>query len=318
MFASVGLASVAWLSAEEVIQIHPRFDSGRLRTNTILDGQSFNQWTNGTGSNWANNVGWNTEGIWYSFIRVVGPRSEEGVEYGMDLAEKFEKMNEAGRIILRGDVLWLERNPDFPVAPGVDLAVYLVPGLNIPEGQLPTFTNTWPWNYPDAMKVASIPTEEMVPLRASFNAAEGDPVTTRSQMAYNLQIDLTEGIRAAIDGGALTSTTPWGLVFFPEEMEGQLNMPNNPVWVDLRGTVLSGAFWEFVLSEADDDENGGTPVPSTWAGFEVNADGWVDTGSFLGWIYPLGDFVYSGESGGWFYLPQEFVSESGSWAFILR
>lgn len=316
ILAFLGTLAVGVLNAEEVIQIHPRFDSGRLRTNTFLDGQGFNQWTNGTGANWANNVGWNPEGIWYSFIRVIGPRFEGPAEYGMDLAELFGKMNAAGQIILRGDVVWLERNPDFPVAPGVDIAVYLVPGLNIPEGQLPTFANTWPWNYPDAMKVASVPTSDMIPLRANFNAAEASPVTQREQLEYNLQIDLTAGIRAAIESGALTASTTWGIIFFPEEMENQLNVPNNPQWVDRRGTVLSGAFWEFVLTEGDG--NGEPPPPTRWAGFEIESSGWVYTGEFLGWIYPQGDFVFALDFEGWLYLPENLVSESGSWAFIIR
>ena len=313
LLATLGLLSVASLAAEEVIQIHPRFDSGRLRTNTFLDGQSFNQWTNGTGSNWANNVGWNTEGIWYSFLRMAGTRFEGQTVYGMNLAELHGKMETAGEIILRGDVLWLERNPDFPVDPGVDLAVYLVPGLEIPEGQFPTFNTTWPWNYAKAAKVASISTTEMVPLRANFNAAEASPVTQRSQMAYNLQIDITAGVQAAINAGTLLPTTPWGIVFFPEEMENQLTTPNNPQWVDRRGTVLSGAYWEFVLREGN-----GTVAPLTWAGYEVSESGWVDTGDFLGFLYIAGDFVFSLDFERWLYLPEDLVTVSGTWVYLFR
>ncbi|MCC5807195.1 MAG: hypothetical protein JJU00_12800 [Opitutales bacterium] len=317
LLLSFGAASVLTLAAEEVIQIHPRFDSGRLRTNTLLDGQSFNQWTNGTGFNWANNVGVNPQGIWYSFIRFAGPRAEGDTLFGAELADLHGMLDAAGSVTLRGDVLWHERDADFPVDPGVTVSVWLVPGMTIPEGQFPTFANTWPWNYPDSVKVTSFAPEETTPLRANFNAAEADPVTERSQMAYNLRIDLTAAIHAAIDAGTMTATTPWGIVFFPESMEDQRDVANNPAWLTREGTVLSGAYWEVVIQEGDP----GDPVdpdPDTWAGFEIEESGWVDTGDFLGWIHPMGDFVYVLSLEGWMYLPAAHVETDGAWAFVIR
>ena len=310
----LGTASVGILAAEEVVQIHPRFDSGRLRTNTILDGQSFNQWTNGTGSNWANNVGVNPQGIWYSFIRFAGARAEGETVYGAPLADLHAMLDGAGSITLRGDVLWHERDADFPVDPGVTVSVWLVPGLNIPEGQFPTFANTWPWNYDDAVKVTAFSPEETTPLRANFNAAEMDPVTNRIQMEYNLQVDLTAAVHAAIGAGSMAADTPWGIVFFPEAMEDKLDVPNNPEWLTREGTVLSGAYWEVVIAEGDPAD----PDPETWAGYEIEASGWVDTGEFLGWIYPVEDFVYILSIEGWMYLPAANVASEGAWAFVIR
>ncbi|MCD8482630.1 MAG: hypothetical protein LR015_08200 [Verrucomicrobia bacterium] len=311
--AALGFLSTSVLAADTVVQIHPLFDSGRIRTNTQLDGQGFNQWTNGTGTNRANNTGWNTNGVWYSFIRFAGTRAQGDVTYGKDLTDFHAAMAAAGSITLRGDVVWLERNPDFPVDPGVDVAVFLVPGLNIPEGSLPTFANTWPWNYPDAQLVTVIPTTEMVPLRASFNAAEANPVDTRDKMAYNLQIDLTAAVQGAISSGVLEAGEPWGIVLIPNDTVNSLNVPNNPTWVDLRGTVFQGSFWEVAISS-----EGGTPPPATWAGYPIFEDGWVYTGNFLGFIYPVGDFIYVDALANWMYLPEEIVEENGSWGYVFR
>jgi hypothetical protein len=56
--------------------------------------------------------------------------------------------------------------------------------------------------------------------------------------------------------------------------------------------------------------------PSGWAGYPARDDGWVDTGDFLGWIYPDGDFVYSLSLGRHVELPESRVGEAGGWLFI--
>jgi hypothetical protein len=306
---ALGLATAA--TAQEVVQIDPLFDSGRVATNDLAT-TNFGQWSNGTGSSKANNVGWNeTRGIWYSFIRFAGERNANGVTYGLSLADWHSTLSAAGSVTLRGDVSWVEINPDFPGAPGVPVSIWLVPGLDIPEGSLPTFDNTWPWNYANAVKVTSVPVEEMSPLRASWNAAEADPINTREDMSYAFQVDLTDAIKAAIAAGHMTPETPWGIVLFPEEMETQLNVPNNPQWIDRRGTVFQGSFWEIVIAE-------GEAQPTEWAGYAIDESGWVDTGAFMGMVYPLGDFVYALDLGQWIYLPESFVVEGGAWTYLPR
>lgn len=235
---------VSGASAEQVVQIHPLFDSGRVATRDLAT-TGFAQWTNGTGSTQANNVGWNDQqGIWYSFIRFAGTRAEGQVVYGLSLADWHAALTAAGSVTLRGDVNWHEVNPDCPVEPGVRVSVWLIPGLEIPEGSLPSFANTWPWNYPHATKVTSFGPEDVTPLHASWWDAEFDPTNTRDKMAYALEIDLTEAIQVALAAGQMSPTTPWGIVFFPEAMEDQLNVPNNPQWLTRQQTVLHGGFWE--------------------------------------------------------------------------
>lgn len=60
----------------------------------------------------------------------------------------------------------------------------------------------------------------------------------------------------------------------------------------------------------------GDPVPDTWAGYPIDANGYVNTGTFLGWIYPDGDYILVFYLDKWIYLPESFVSEQGAWAFI--
>jgi hypothetical protein len=58
-----------------------------------------------------------------------------------------------------------------------------------------------------------------------------------------------------------------------------------------------------------------TVEPRTWAGYDVDANGWVDTGSYLGLLHvDYAPWVYSTTLGGtWFYLPEENVLSSGAW-----
>ncbi|MCD8482631.1 MAG: hypothetical protein LR015_08205 [Verrucomicrobia bacterium] len=307
----MGLFPFVSASAEEVISIHPRFDSGRVSTSDIST-TNFAQWTNGVGATRANNVGWNEQrGIWYSFIRFAGPRLDGTVEYGLTLEDWHTRLLAAGSITLRGDVNWLEVNTDFPVDPGVPVSVWLVPGFNIAEGSLPGFANTWPWNYPNAVKVTSFDVSEFTPLRPGWNEAEANPVDTRDKMSYAFEVDLTDAISAALAAGHMSPSTPWGIVLFPEEMETQLNVPNNPAWIDQRQTVFNGAFWQVVLSE----DSGTTP---TWAGFPMFEDGWVFTGSFMGFVFPVGDFVFVDAIQNWVFLPESLVEEGGAWTYVFR
>ncbi|NDV62069.1 hypothetical protein G0Q06_06390 [Puniceicoccales bacterium CK1056] len=55
----------------------------------------------------------------------------------------------------------------------------------------------------------------------------------------------------------------------------------------------------------------------TWAGFLIGTDGWVDTGSLLGWInVSTDDFVYANSLGKYLYLPESQVGDSGAWTYV--
>ena len=64
--------------------------------------------------------------------------------------------------------------------------------------------------------------------------------------------------------------------------------------------------------------DGGMPE-TMWAGFSVDALGWVDTGDFLGVINVIfGDFVYMLSNGKFIYLPETHVTGHGAWGYIFR
>ena len=66
----------------------------------------------------------------------------------------------------------------------------------------------------------------------------------------------------------------------------------------------------------DDLILGATPL---WAGYDLLESGWVDSGSFLGWIYPVGDYVYVNALGRYAYLPEAAASSGdGAWLYLPR
>lgn len=54
---------------------------------------------------------------------------------------------------------------------------------------------------------------------------------------------------------------------------------------------------------------------SEWAGFPLNESGWADTGSFLGMVSPLGDWVYVDQLEAYIHLPESQVGASGAWIY---
>lgn len=61
----------------------------------------------------------------------------------------------------------------------------------------------------------------------------------------------------------------------------------------------------------------GTVTAGRWAGYTVDPSGYVDTGDWLGWIYPVGDWIWSCRFGRWIYLPEWYVREGGSWMYMM-
>lgn len=94
-------------------------------------------------------------------------------------------------------------------------------------------------------------------------------------------------------------------------------------WTRLEGRILSlgGPVDPQVYTV---DWSGNVPIlemrdrsdPTTWAGWPIQENGWVDTGSFLGWVYPVGDFLFIQDLGKYVYLPESHVGPGGAWMFI--
>lgn len=57
-------------------------------------------------------------------------------------------------------------------------------------------------------------------------------------------------------------------------------------------------------------------LPDTWAGYEIDENGWIDTAGFMGQLYiNLDPWIWSENWGRWIYMPEEYVSDTGSWAY---
>jgi hypothetical protein len=44
----------------------------------------------------------------------------------------------------------------------------------------------------------------------------------------------------------------------------------------------------------------------------------VDTGDFLGYLHVIGDYTFHYTLQNWWYMPEENVTETGSWGWIFR
>jgi len=79
------------------------------------------------------------------------------------------------------------------------------------------------------------------------------------------------------------------------------------VQIDYSGVNLDGD------EDLYDDEE--PPPPTEWAGYDL-IDGWVETGTFIGWAYPERTWVYVHDLDGWVYLPESRVRADGAWMFL--
>jgi hypothetical protein len=57
---------------------------------------------------------------------------------------------------------------------------------------------------------------------------------------------------------------------------------------------------------------------NTWAGYDEATSGWYDTMGFLGWVYPVGDWVYVLSLNKYIYLPESQVAAGGAWTYIVK
>ncbi|HSH09789.1 MAG TPA: hypothetical protein VK995_05340 [Oceanipulchritudo sp.] len=56
----------------------------------------------------------------------------------------------------------------------------------------------------------------------------------------------------------------------------------------------------------------------TWAGYDVRPDGYVDTGSWLGWVYVTDrPWIWVVSLNNYAFIPEEAVTTGGGWAYVL-
>jgi hypothetical protein len=55
----------------------------------------------------------------------------------------------------------------------------------------------------------------------------------------------------------------------------------------------------------------------TWGDWPLNMNGYVDTGSFIGWVYVASSpWVFSVSLKRWVYLPENHIADEGAWAYL--
>jgi len=216
LLTSALMLSAVSLTAQTVETIEPGpFDGGRLRTNAAIDFHAFNQWI--TPNSNPGNVGWNPNGIWYSFLRFPNVSGEAPVS-NPDL---FNKLAGASSVTLDLGVLWNEVDAALvgTVDPGVRVSMYLVPGLDVPEGELPTWTTTWLGEFTDVIKFGEIIPGEAPTTSESWQDSQDNPPSLEDREAARVSYDMTEALASAIADGLMDESTLWGIVFYTEEAE---------------------------------------------------------------------------------------------------
>jgi hypothetical protein len=91
----------------------------------------------------------------------------------------------------------------------------------------------------------------------------------------------------------------------------EVSFPREPMYIDNLYIDYSGVNLEI-------PEGGEIVAPETWAGLNINASGFVDSGSYLGPIYVnAADWAYIQNTSKWVYLPEaNFNSTVGSWIYV--
>ena len=59
--------------------------------------------------------------------------------------------------------------------------------------------------------------------------------------------------------------------------------------------------------------------PTDWAGYPIVNGGYVDTASWMGWLeVSHAPWIWSNQTQGWLYLPEDHVTETGSWVYFAK
>jgi hypothetical protein len=150
----------------------------------------------------------------------------------------------------------------------------------------------------------------------------GDGYTFAASTDYMVVLSIT---RSGEDELSVTTTLSSGGSTLSTHTETDTG--GVPTSYDMLGLqVNSNSFGS--SSDPDTEDNGltftnimlevsGGSSPTTWAGYDI-VEGWVNTDDFMGWLYVGSDpwIISSALGGGWIYLPEDFVSETGAWSYI--
>ncbi len=133
------------------------------------------------------------------------------------------------------------------------------------------------------------------PDNASWGTAAG---TLTDPMANSLPFTFSSDARESFDATGLSTGVPAGSGLAAS--------------ISITGTAPR---FQFAAIAFDMVEGGAAPG---WAGYPIaNSNGDVDTGAWLGWInVSHGDWVWKYSTGQWVYLPEDYVTDGGAWAYF--
>lgn len=91
----------------------------------------------------------------------------------------------------------------------------------------------------------------------------------------------------------------------------EVSFPREPMYID-------NLYIDYTGINLEIPEGGEIIAPETWAGLNINANGFVDTGSYLGRIYVNApDWAYLENTQKWVYLPEDnFDPIAGTWLYV--
>lgn len=291
-----------------------RYNYGRVQITPTLDGTNNGQWS------WAGGlVGVVSNGaIWHGFGR-----------YKMAERDLFNAIDSGEQVTVTTGLIAKTRGSERNNEYGIPVEVFLVLDPNgqiVPEGSEPDIFTAWDWanelglGYPDTVSLGVIQPDD-------YDMADQDTLVeypmdpgkfglTVDHPAMEIEFDITDHLNGWISDGLLTADSTIAIGFYQRlgtVVDGEGNPdPLNPSLLPAQNEFMLFEVINMHLSVYDEAQGG------TWAGYEVRPDGWVETGDFIGWVYPDGDYVWSASLDKHIYMPEDGVTASGAWTYIWK
>jgi len=289
---STGLIPVE--AAEEYIA--GPYSSFRMRLGEFLDDLDVVRWRDTVIIGYA--------GTGYPLRGAIRMGVDQAYGEGNDVFIPLEKLEQATKITWTTGIVWKQTtNGDPSLDGGVDLAVYFVPDLVVPEGSSPDFSHYEFDKYPGAVKVADIPRNEPF-----TNPEENWGIELMDREHLTIEIDITDAVKAALDQGLIVSGNSIAMGMLQTEYN-EFDPAQIPVgFQDIQRMNIMAAEQSFFTLSFDDV--GPDMGPGVFSDYEL-VDGYVNTGDWMGWVYVedypwalvvnLNKYVYSGGNG-WFFI----------------
>lgn len=220
LLIAAGLMTTSAFAQMTMIYEIGDYDSARVRTNNTIDGTSLAQWDL---MPWVvGNVGYTTydhdgdgaEGTpqvgayWYT---AIGFGADRGLTLdGSPVAdpELYNTLTDANTtsIGLNMGAFWTEGSPK-----GVDVDVYLVPGMYGAPGSYLDMSNSWYLDY-NSILITTIDVDTLPTTNTDWNDFNGlNAPTLAEREANRVLYDFTGEFQSAVTAGDLTATSSWGI-----------------------------------------------------------------------------------------------------------